>query len=504
MKPSKIQVLHPFLFAAYPVLALLAHNIEETHLSAALRPLALSLVAAAILLLVLRQLLGDWARAAWLASAALGLFFTYGHVYNYLEGQSLLGFTLGRHRVLAPVWLALLVAAGWWAARKRPDLSAWSAPLNLVAAFALVFPVFQLGAYSVRAWRVSAGSNLPVELQSLHPPEGKPTPDIYYIILDGYSRDDMLKKFYQLDNAPFLEDLQELGFFVASCSQSNYAQTSLSLASSLNLDYLEALGSQYQAGNTSRAGLNALIQHSAARQALEALGYRTIAIDSGYDATRWQDADVYLTPEVVADINDFENLLARTTAARLVSEGVAFLNLPPDWEQRDEAHRQRILFALDELERLPQAPGPKLVFAHIVAPHWPHVFSADGQPVHVHPDSVSGYRDQVVFINSRILPILKALIENSNNPPVIIIQGDHGAIIEDPQRRMSILNAYYFPGEGAQVLYESISPVNSFRALFDTYFGGALPLREDVSYYSRYEKPYEYEIVPNRRPGCGQ
>jgi len=504
MKSPLNRIWHPFLFAAYPVLALLAHNIEETHSSAALRPLVFSLAAATILLLALRALLKDWARAAWMTTAALALFFTYGHVYDYLEGHAILGFNLGRHRLLAPLWLGMLAIVFWWVSRKGRDLRSWTAPLNLAAAFALALPLVQIGLFSVRTWQASAAPAMPASMQNLHLPANQPAPDIYYIILDGYTRDDMLKKYYQLDNNPFLEDLRTLGFYVAACSQSNYAQTSLSLASSLNYEYLEALGSQYQAGNTSRAGLSEYIRNSAVRQAFEALGYSIVAIDSGYDATRWLDADIYLSPDVVAEINDFENLLARTTAARLVSEGVAFLNLPPDWEQRDTAHRQRILFALEQLESLPQHPGPKFVFAHIVAPHWPHVFGPDGQPVHAHPDSVTGYRDQVVFINNRILPILKSLIENSNTPPVIIIQGDHGAVIEDPQRRMSILNAYFFPDGGTQTLYESISPVNSFRAVFNAHFGGALPLLPDESFYSRYDTPYEFELVPNLRPGCIQ
>src|SRR3970282_1068515 len=77
------------------------------------------------------------------------------------------------------------------------------------------------------------------------------SPDIYYIILDGYARDDILRKFYQLDNRDFLDRLGELGFYVAGCAQSNYAQTQLSLASSLNFAYLDSLGDDFHAGNDS-------------------------------------------------------------------------------------------------------------------------------------------------------------------------------------------------------------------------------------------------------------
>ena len=122
--------------------------------------------------------------------------------------------------------------------------------------------------------------------------------------------------------------------------------------------------------------------------------------------------------------------------------------------------------------------------------------------MHEHPDSVTGYRDQVLFINKQIAPILDKIIKESKSPPIIIVQGDHGSVIESPQRRMSILNAYYLPYGGDQKLYEQISPVNSFRVVLDYYFGDNLSLLEDTSYYSIYAEPYDYQIVTNERPGC--
>ncbi|MCK4897470.1 MAG: hypothetical protein KAS38_01725, partial [Anaerolineales bacterium] len=62
-KSHKTLVLHPFLFAVYPVLALLAYNVEETRLSVSLRPLLISLIGAAALLLIGKLLLKDWYKA---------------------------------------------------------------------------------------------------------------------------------------------------------------------------------------------------------------------------------------------------------------------------------------------------------------------------------------------------------------------------------------------------------------------------------------------------------
>ena len=64
----------------------------------------------------------------------------------------------------------------------------------------------------------------------------------------------------------------------------------------------------------------------------------------------------------------------------------------------------------------------------------------------------------------------------------IILQGDHGQLWPDQHAaQMKILNAYYLP-KGSEVLYPSISPVNTFRVVFNEYLGGNFPLLEDVSY----------------------
>ncbi len=503
MKKPKTVILHPFLLAAYPVLVLLANNLDQVTWGAAVRPLLISVVASLLVYQALKFLLGEAHKAALLTSFGLVWFFSYGHIYNLVEQSAIWGIALGRHRLLLPLWLALAGFGLWWIWRQQREFAPLTRALNGMVAIALLLPALQIGYHYLQSQRLSQKRTAAEEAWgNLRLPQGQTPPDIYYIILDGYSRDDMLQKFYHLDNTAFLEGLERLGFYVARCAQSNYAQTQLSLASSLNGAYLDALGEGYTPGNTSRAGLAELIQRSAVRQALEGLGYRTFAFDSGYEATRLRDADVYLSPHVRYEINDFENLLVRTTAARLLSEGVAFLNLPPDWEARDQAHRERILFTLKELERMPDLQGPKFVFAHIVAPHWPHVFDANGQPVHERPDSVTGYRNQVIFINNQILPLVTDLIKNSRVAPLIILQGDHGAIPEDPERRMSILNAYFLPGGGERLLYEAISPVNTFRLVFNYYFGGEAPFLTDVSYYSPYDDPYRFQIIPNTRRGC--
>jgi hypothetical protein len=97
--------------------------------------------------------------------------------------------------------------------------------------------------------------------------------------------------------------------------------------------------------------------------------------------------------------------------------------------------------------------------------------------------------------------MIDTILENSASPPIIIIQGDHGSgmyfsnVSKDDsclKERASILNAYYLPGLADNPLYETITPVNSFRIIFNQYFGTHFPTLEDRVYYSSVKGFYEF------------
>jgi hypothetical protein len=148
------------------------------------------------------------------------------------------------------------------------------------------------------------------------------------------------------------------------------------------------------------------------------------------------------------------------------------------------------------------AESPKFVYAHFVAPHLPIVFGATGEAVTIPEDTdmatyEAAYRGEVIYLNQRILEIVREIIAVSANPPVIIIQGDHGDNKSESDYRMRILNAYYLPGVDRKKLYPSITPVNSFRLVFNEYFGGNYELLPDKSYFSDLQDPLNYTEILN-------
>jgi hypothetical protein len=510
--------LHPFFISLFPALTLLAHNIDQVKPPVALRSLAVSFVGGAVLFLLLRLLCRDLKRSAILATIVLAWFFSYGHIYDAVKQVKIAGLLVGRHGFLLPLWLLTLALAMGWAVKKLKDTAAVTLALNVITLAILILPLAQITLFEVRtqqAWQNRSSTS--AAANDIHIPEGSTPPDIYYIILDSYTRDDILLAEFGFDNTPFLDDLTEMGFFVARCSQSNYAQTELSLASSFNFDYLPALGDSFVSSSTDRSDLWPLIKHGAARQMLEELGYTTVAFESGYYWTHWEDADYFLAPPHQGTLNDlfttgglnsFEVMYLRSTAGLLLVDFAQKLGLPqklvPDVNYPAHKHRERALYVLGQLQfaRVPSLQSPKLVFVHLIVPHAPNVFGPNGERVLLPDEDKMGYRDQVIFINKQIKAIVRDIINNSDRPPVIVLQGDHGSIQVHGDARMAILNAYYLPGVDPSTMYASLSPANTFRVIFNQYFGGGYALLEDVSYYSTYQAPYEFRIVPNTRSGC--
>jgi hypothetical protein len=490
---------HPLLFSIYPVLALLAVNIHEVSPSVLWRPLEIVFLGTGIGLLLLWLILRDWGKVSLITSFIVTLVFSYGRFYEYLKTTPLAEAGVVRHRFLVILFSVVLIVGIWFILKRIRDIKPVTGFLNLISIILVAFPVVQIGTYllntssgerAVEEWTPGT-SLLPLDTQA-----GKP--DVYYIILDTYARSDRIKAELGFDNSGFISRLEEMGFYIASCSRSNYNNTHNSIVSSLNMSYLPELYEQGAAQGISIPDIWMLIKPNAVRRNFEALGYKIVAFDTGFEWTRIDDADLYL--ERGADaygvqlVNPFEQMLIDTTPLKVYTDYRSKFNLD---KYLGGTHPQANFigleeFILDELPKLAAISETTFTFAHIDIPHPPYVFSPDGYltdpgywsvPVKGAVDEEhfrSGYIYAVEYINARMLSIISEILDNSNVPPIIIIQGDHGFGEGD---NFPILNAYYLPGVDPAVLYPTISPVNSFRLVFDEFFDGNLILFQDESYF---------------------
>jgi hypothetical protein len=492
-----VSILHTAIFAVLPVLFLYSNNWGQVPFSDVLLPLGISLGVAAAVLAALRLALKDWRASALIVSAFLVLFFTYGRLVASLGGSAAV------QLAVAALYLAALGLVSWFAVKKRGRLERPTAITNVVAVTLAVMTAVGIIANAAtgepRPRLRDSELNAAISSTEAARPSTGTLPDVYYIILDGYASDGSLEKFFGFDNGGFTRALEERGFFVARESRSNYLQSRLSLASSLNLEYVNYL-SEDLGENSRRSGVpNAMIEDNGLARFLKSRGYRFAFFGSNWSGTRSnRNADVSVT-EGGGLRGEFMVALLKTTALRgLVAE------------EEGLCTREGILEAFSTIPGIrDRLDGLAFVFAHMVTPHRPYLFDQNGNPVKGGTDSWrehDRYIDQLKFVNKKTLEMVDAILANSEKPPVIVIQADHGPMppgdpegISDPDAeaadlRTGILNAYYLPG-GEEQLYEGISPVNSFRVVLNHVCGTDFELLEDRSYASSYGRPYRFKDI---------
>ncbi len=177
------------------------------------------------------------------------------------------------------VWL-LLLALGWIRLRRIERVPAkLASALNLVAAHAA-------SRVALLQW-VRPAMPTQAPRRELEATRSMPdAPDIYFIVLDGYARADVLAEHYAFDNGPFVRGLEQRGFQVADASRSNYNWTFLSLASTLNMDYLpELLDGALDPKGTDREQAYRLLRDNRAAEFLRTRGYRYVHLQSTWGGT---------------------------------------------------------------------------------------------------------------------------------------------------------------------------------------------------------------------------
>jgi hypothetical protein len=525
MKKLEHWIAHPFLFGVYWVVALLAHNIQQTTPLLAVRSLLFALILTVILLVISRIILRNWQKAALVTSLAVLLFFVYGSIFSLLVNIHPFGIKIARNSLLFGLFAVVVIIVGWLTLKKL-NMPAWTRTLNVIGIIAVILPIAQIGYFEARTAFLTNNQSRPTITSAglgLQIPDGKIPPDIYYIILDTYTRADAMEHDFGFDNSGFLNSLEQKGFYVASCSQSNYPSTELSLTSSLNLDYLISLNKDFSPPNTNIDDLYPFLQNNTVQSVLRDLGYKFIAFDSGYSPTDFRNADYYYSPLTdimgaltIGGLNPFEVILMQNSAGIwLYDYSLNHPELKVFFDYSFIMYRNRMTYAMDNLRGIGTLPGPKFVFVHLLAPHNPFAFGPNGEflirnfPFTLNndrdaanpPDFAAGYTNEVSYLNKRFLEIVDQLISKSATPPIIIIQGDHG-IPRIPGWNMAILNAYYLPDGGNSKLYSSISPVNSFRIVFDTYFGGHLNILNDTTCNSSSDNPFGCTALPDPNPQC--
>ena len=332
-------------------------------------------------------------------------------------------------------------------------------------------------------------------------------PDVYYFIFDRHASNNILAEVYGFDNSSFYQELKTEGFYVAEKSSANYLKTAHSLSSSLNMTYLDDLIANHSKNDRSWYDIYYRLKDYNLLHFFKNIDYKFIYFGNWWEPTgRNPNADVNVNYYSTAE---FGNVYYKTTLLYHLIE-LLYKNKTSTglWESGQETISDLFKVAFDT--------SPTFTVAHLLIPHPPYVFEADGGVVEV-PSKTDeeAYLKQLKFIDRKIIKLMGSIIKHSPNS-IIVIQSDEGphparynkvgpmfdwreSTDTEINQKMQILNAYYFPDHKYDELYQTITPVNSFRIILNSYFNQSLDILVDKNYiYTDNNHPFDITNITSR------
>lgn len=500
--------LHSVLIALSVCLLPYAKNQNELFLHSVLPSIVISVTAAAVLVTLIWPVVRSLCAAGVIATLIIVCLAYYGHFFDAIDD---LVYGVVRNTYFMPIWVGLFLFLVALAFVLRSRLYNLANFLNVGSVALVLIPLSSL---TLNAAGERHSSDTAVAPQFLDESSHSSTVsevvayrDIYYLIFDRYADMRTLSDLYGYDNSSFLDYLGKLGFYIPDQSRSNYTKTAYSLASSLNLKHLTYLSELIGPFSTDWKPLFALLQDHEVGRFLKGQGYHYVHLGSWWGPTKSSglaDETFDTVPRGHVSLNEFESLLVGAT-------------LPIRLMAHLQSRRQqfvRVQEKFNKLSALRRNGAPLFVFAHMLIPHNPFVFFPDGRyKTSAEAKALSrakNYIDQVDYVNQKITELVNDLLQKEPQP-IIVIQSDEGpfptryiantkhfdwreATVSELKQKFGILSAIYFPDRQYERLYKDITPVNTFRIIFNKYFGENLPLLPD-RIYSHYSNDDLYSFI---------
>ena len=485
-------IIFPFLFSIFPIILLYSDNIDEVPVTELITPLILTFLIIFPSFVVLNYILKSGIKSGIILTFLVAIFFSYGHIFNMLQDTPLFYLDLVHQKYVIIPFMIVLITGVYFLVKTKKDLTNFRSIFNVVSIVMFLFVFFNIGGFYLGnnsdidgLDEISFGNELDEISFGNEPTPGNAFPDIYHIVLDEYSSDDVLLEDFQFDNSEFLNYLVNSNFSIPHSTLANYPVTEQFLFSTLNMKYFHTENfEEYDRLETEKR-----ISSNFVMKFLKQNGYSIIVPYSGYGpADRFHESNVNSCSDVLILKSRFLTELSRTTILNYFAE-----------KQIENERRYTQLCTLSELQDAGEKyDKPVYVFAHLFIPHAPYLFDKDGNPVTPQSNKLKGlegwqntdgYLNEIQFINKKMIDIMTKILSESDES-IIIIQGDTGSsILNNPdisdymKKRLSILYAIHIPDADTKSFSKNISPVNTYRIIFNNYFETNLEILDDRYYW---------------------
>ena len=448
-------IIFPFLLAFFPSWILILKNYDELIFQDILISLAIIAVSV-IVWIVITKIIKNGNKAALITGVGVGFFFYFGYVQDALDGIMIFNIPINKTSVLVIVSIIIFVLSTTYFVKSRKNFESAIKIANVIT-ITLV---------------------LVVAIQFVIPDAYAEKPNVYHIILDEYTDNEILLKKFNYDNKKFLEFLNKNGFYIPNKSFSTFGSTPSELELILNMDYPREIGwvsDSYQALNNNKV-----------MSVFSDQNYSIIETNSMMRWKNFSDVDTKLCYDTNFINSEFLDQVLRKSIIRYFLE-----------QHHNDTRRDTVRCTFNELSEIAsQSSGPKYIFSHIYVPHPPFLFGPNGENVIPDHREISGlqswenpqgYINQLIYATNQVSIVVKNIVKNDPTA-VIILQGDTGTLtgtdtfmttMKDVYQVHSILYAVRIPDVNN---LEYMVPVNTYRIIFNNYFNMDYEYLEQHSY----------------------
>ena len=520
----KSKKIHPFLVGIFPILIIYSQNIGRVEITELFLPVIIIVGLTIGLYYFLKLILKNENKSAIIVTLILIMLFSYGHIYYLLSDVMIDEFDMGQNRYLIPAFGLVLGISIFFIIRARRVFDNATSILNVISIVFIIVAISNVALVGAEITSCDKCSNQEFfyeardfsdyfESHEFSISENQELPDVYYLILDEYARNDALIEYHNFSNHELTEFLEKKGFHIAKNSFANYPMSVQSIPAIMNMDYINFLADEigtevrnYKPLNGKNYGLypNNMVIKNFKEMDYKIITFNTFALhlhENPLADKIFCHRDKFLLDNRLADV------LARTSIFGYYIER---------WAEGEL--RQATLCAFENFGNAGNVfDEPVFVWAHVMLPHPPWIFGPNGEEITPGKPLLitdnpefrdSGwepkrqYIQQVQFANKKTIEVVKNILENNRNA-IIIIQGDHGTAWEtnwmepskeDAWQRLRNFDAIYFPDKDKRdLLLDDRTLVNTFRTVFNAYYESNYELLENKMYWGWNAKPYYFE-----------
>ena len=436
-------IIFPFLLAFLPSWQLILKNYDELIFQDIL--ISLTIVAVSVIVwIVITKIIKNGNKAALITGIGVGFFFYFGYLQDALDGILIFNIPINKTSVLMIISIIVFIISIIYFVKSKKN---FALSIKIANVFTVTMILFTL-------------------IQFVIPGALAEKPNVYHIILDEYTDNEILLKKFGYDNGKFLEFLNKNGFYMPDKSFSTFRSTSNELNLILNMDYPISSG-----------WVSDAYQDLKTNKVMSTFSDQNYSIIETNSAMRWKDfsdVDTHLCYDVDFINSEFLDQVLRKSIIKYFME-----------QHQTDTRRDMVRCTFNELNEIAlQSNGPTYVFAHLYVPHPPFIFGPNGENVTPDHSEISGlqswenpqgYLNQLIYATSEISVVITNIVENDPNA-IIILQGDTGTstgtdgtttTMKDIYQIHSILYAVRIPDVNN---FENAIPVNTYRIIFNNYF----------------------------------